>query len=202
MLCFAEIRMTQLIRLLVHFVPVITKWTKCCEIDRFQFYSRHSMVYARVLLLFTPYRYIFTNILSSYVDDEYVHVGCNANILGEFSDSISSHAETGTTPDPNIDDSSKYSVIQNFYIEICFTGVWKMSRSGKDNCAFHVNLKISCRILLKTRYYLWGVDVEEQAVLVTYVSFFHDDLHVGAHCALGRCIANPFPCFRRFRRLK
>jgi hypothetical protein len=56
--------------------------------------------------------------------------------------------------------------------------------------------------MLTTVYYLWGVDVEEQAVLVTYVSFFQDELHVGAHCALGRGIANPFPCFRRLRRLK
>ena len=47
-----------------------------------------------------------------------MHGGCNADISGEFTDSISSYAETGTTPDPNIDDSSKYSVIQNFCIEI------------------------------------------------------------------------------------
>ena len=65
----------------------------------------------------------FHNIVSSYVYYEYVQVGCNADISGELADSISSYAETGTTPEPNIDDSSKYSVIQNFYIEIWFTEV-------------------------------------------------------------------------------
>lgn len=59
------------------------------------------------------------------MDYEYVHVGCNADISGEFADTFSSYAETETTPDPNIDDSSKYSVIQNFYIEIWSIEVWK-----------------------------------------------------------------------------
>jgi hypothetical protein len=52
-----------------------------------------------------------------------MHVGCNADISGEFADSICSYAETGTTSDPNIDDSSIYSINENFYIEICFTEV-------------------------------------------------------------------------------
>jgi hypothetical protein len=32
--------------------------------------------------------------------------------------------------------------------------------------------------------YLWSVDVEEQAVLVTFISFVKERLHVGAHSAL------------------
>jgi hypothetical protein len=32
--------------------------------------------------------------------------------------------------------------------------------------------------------YLWSVDVEEEAVLVTFISFVKEGLHVGADCAL------------------
>jgi hypothetical protein len=32
--------------------------------------------------------------------------------------------------------------------------------------------------------YLWGVDVEEQAVLVSFISFVNERLHVGADSAL------------------
>jgi len=38
--------------------------TKFCETDRFQFYSRPSVVYARVFLLFNPYRYLIFSPIS------------------------------------------------------------------------------------------------------------------------------------------
>jgi hypothetical protein len=50
--------------------------------------------------------------------------------------------------------------------------------------------------------YLWSVDVEEEAVLVAFISLVKGGLHVGTHGAFYRGITNPFPCLRRLWRLQ
>jgi hypothetical protein len=50
--------------------------------------------------------------------------------------------------------------------------------------------------------YLWSVDVEEEAVLVAFITFVKEGLHVGADSTLYRGISYPFPCLRWLWRLK